>query len=117
MHSHVLRLVLIAKMVTMLGEYITKEQHSDVHFSWVEGHNTKDIQPVYDGKCLLSKVVFFCLFTSTVTPDLQRILQQFVKILLLLYLLKCTLVNKQSFVLALSPVQLPTHQSNSHHDV
>jgi hypothetical protein len=45
----------------VLEEYITEEQHSDVHFLWAKGLNAKDIHKDifrdYDGKCLSHKAV------------------------------------------------------------
>jgi hypothetical protein len=56
-----MRLVSIAKMVTMLEECTTEKQSFVVHFLWAKGLDAKDIHkeifPVYGGKCLLHKVV------------------------------------------------------------
>jgi hypothetical protein len=61
---HIQKLVLVVKMATMLEEYTTKEQHSVVGFLWAKGLNANNIHKemfsVYDGKCLLSKVVPPC---------------------------------------------------------
>jgi hypothetical protein len=43
-------------MATVLEEYTTEEQHSDVHLLWAKRLSAKDIHkemfPVYSGKCL-----------------------------------------------------------------
>jgi transposase len=61
MHAHAQRLVSIVKMVIMLEEYSTEEQHSVVCFLLAEGLNAKHIHkemfPVYSGKYLLCKAV------------------------------------------------------------
>jgi hypothetical protein len=61
MHVHVLRLVSVVKMVTILEEYTSKEQHSVVHLLWPKGLNAKNIHtemfPLYGGKCLSCKAL------------------------------------------------------------
>jgi hypothetical protein len=43
-------------MATVLGDCITEEQGTVVHFLWTKGINAKDIHeemfPVYGGRCL-----------------------------------------------------------------
>jgi hypothetical protein len=42
-HVHVQRLVLVVKMVAILEECTTRQQHSVVHFLWAKGLSAKDI--------------------------------------------------------------------------
>jgi hypothetical protein len=60
-HVLVQRLVSIVKMVTVLEECSTEEQHSVIRFLWAKGLNAEDIHkemfPVYIGKCLSSEAV------------------------------------------------------------
>jgi hypothetical protein len=42
-HAHVQRLVSVAKVVTVLEVYTTKEQNSVMRFFWAKGLNGKDI--------------------------------------------------------------------------
>jgi hypothetical protein len=54
-------MVSVVKLVTMLEEYTTKKQNSDVCFLWAKGLNAKHISkerlPVNGGMCLSHKVV------------------------------------------------------------
>jgi hypothetical protein len=80
MHVHVLRLVSVAKMVTMLYTYTTKQQRSAVRFLWEKGLTAKDIHKemvlVYSWKCSSCKAVHnwdkkFSRGHSKVTDDTQ----------------------------------------------
>jgi hypothetical protein len=77
-HAYVRRLVSVVKMMTMLKECSTEEQHSVVRFLWSKGLNAKDIHkemlPFYGGKCLSHKAVHnqvekFSQGCSKVTDD------------------------------------------------
>jgi hypothetical protein len=55
-HAHVQRLVSVVKMVTMLEEYITEEQHS-VAFFCVQKDS---VQRIFINKCFLFTVGSIC---------------------------------------------------------
>jgi hypothetical protein len=58
-------MVSVVKMMIVLEEYTTEDQHSVVLFLWANGLNAKDIRkemfPVYGGKCLSRKAVRNCV--------------------------------------------------------
>jgi hypothetical protein len=60
-HAHVHSLISVLKMVTVLEECITENQHSVMRYLWAKGLNAKDIYKemfsVYGGKCLSCKTV------------------------------------------------------------
>jgi hypothetical protein len=61
MHANVQRLLSVVKMVTTFEKGTIEKQHSIVRLLWATELDVKDIHkemfPVYDGKCLLSKAV------------------------------------------------------------